>query len=36
MTQFGKTTLVVHNNFEQKLTFKQSLFGHIAQEATEI
>ena len=36
MTQFGKTTLLVHNNFEQTLTFKHSLFGHFAQEANEI
>ena len=36
MTQFWKTTLVVHNSLEQILTFKQSLFGHFAQEATEI
>ena len=36
MTQFGKTTLAVHNKFEQMLTFKQSLFGHFAQEANEI
>ena len=36
MTQFGKTTLVVHNNLEPTFTFKQSLFGHFAQETYEI
>ena len=36
MTQFGKTTLVVHNNLEQTLIFKQLLSGHFAQEANEI
>ena len=33
VTQFGKTTLVAHNNFEQTLIFKHSLF---IQEANEI
>ena len=36
VTKFGKTTIVVHNNFEQTLTFKHSLFGHFAQQANEI
>ena len=36
VTQFGKTTLVEHNNFEQTLTFKHSLFGHFAQEINDI
>ena len=36
VTKFGKTTLVAHNNFEQTLTFKHSLFGNFAQEANEI
>ena len=33
VTQFGKTTLVVHNDFEQTNTFRHSRFGHFAQEA---
>ena len=30
VTQFGKTTLVAHNDFKQMLTFKHSLYGHFA------
>ena len=28
-----ETTFVVHNNFEQTLTFKHSIFGNFNQEA---
>ena len=36
VTQFGKATLVAHNNFKKTLTFKYLLFNHFGQEANEI
>ena len=38
-SQFGNNNfheILVHNNFEQMLTFKHLLFGHFAQEANEM
>ena len=32
VTQFGKTTLMVHNNLRQTLTFQHSLFNYFANE----
>ena len=34
VTQFRKTTLVADNNFEQTLTFQQSLSSHFIQKET--
>ena len=36
VTRFEKTHVMMHDNFEQTLTFKHSLFGHFIQQANTI